>query len=133
MNRVRILAVSLSLAAGLFATTASSALMAIVERPFCAADQGLITASYSYDDSQTPPLVTIITVTNLSDSAQPITAVVINPLTDNVVFQRTVNARVGTRTFDVSNLAGGVHMIDRVDRFGTHYWGLPYTVGCQVG
>ena len=105
--------------------------MAIIERPFCAADQGLIVASYSYDDAQSPPLVTTLTVTNNSEGTQPITAVVVDPLTDQIVFSRTVNAKVGTRSFNIQGQ--NIRMVDKLSRDGTHYWALPFTIGCQVG
>jgi hypothetical protein len=107
--------------------------VAIVERPIFEADQGRLSASYSFDDSLTPPLVTTLTATNNSEVGQPINVVVINPANGAIIASRTVNAKTGIRAFDVSNLGGGVRMVDRQDRDGRHYWALPYTIGTQVG
>ena len=130
MGRLTVLS-ALPLAAALFLSTAGSALMADVERPFCTADEGRLWASYTFDDAQSPPLVTTITVFNQTLTAKQLTAQVLDPNTDEVILQRSVVARLGQRTFNIQN--ADVRMIDRVARDGSHYWGLPYTVACQIG
>src|SRR6478735_3986060 len=102
MGRLTVLS-ALTLAAVLFISSAGVALMADVERPFCTADEGRLWASYTFDDAQSPPLVTNITVFNQTLTAKQLTAQVLDPNTDEVILQRSVVARLGQRTFNIQN------------------------------
>lgn len=122
---------ALPVAAALFLSTASSALMADFTNTFCTADEGRLWASYTYSDSTNPPKVTDVTVFNQTNTPKQITAQVLDPNTDEVIWQREVVARTGQRNFNIQNQ--NIFMVDRTDRVGNHYWGLPYTVACQIG
>ena len=104
--------------------------MATVTREFCSSDEGRLVASYAFDDTANPPKVISVSLTNDTGGRLQITVQFRDPESDQVVKEWTGAAHTGTQSRNVRNL--NVFLVDRVARDGSHYWGLPYTAGCQV-
>jgi hypothetical protein len=125
---VRTLGVSLALAGALFAVTAGTALMATpTVGASCDADNGLVTVSFIYDASQTPPPITTVEAVN-NDSKSVVAG--INFYNQDLTLLHSFSGSVPPGDNSINVTALNQHMVQFTGKFGTS-WVFPFIVSCS--